>query len=97
MTYPTTRASALELFQLRRADILRLLIFPHAVDDVVAIQALEEAVAAIPALRAGAAIGCYEASVLRGSGWRRRRLRVGGAEPTHDGVLCMCVVKGVKS
>jgi hypothetical protein len=63
-TYPATCASALKFPQLRRTSLPRLLVFPHAVDDAVAIQALEEAVAAIPALCAGAAIGCYEAAVL---------------------------------
>jgi hypothetical protein len=63
-TYPATCACALELPQLRRTSIPRLLVFPHAVDDAVAVQALEEAVAAIPALCAGGAIGCYEAAVL---------------------------------
>lgn len=63
-TYPATCACALKLPQLRRTSIPCLLVFPHAVDDAVAVQALEETVAAIPALCAGSAIGCNEATVL---------------------------------
>jgi hypothetical protein len=63
-TYPATCARALKLPQLRRTSLPRLLVFPHAVNDAVAIQALEETVAAIPALCAGGAIGCYEAAIL---------------------------------
>ena len=61
---PATCACALKLPQLRRTSIPCLLVFPHAVDDAVAVQALEETVAAIPALCAGSAIGCNEATVL---------------------------------
>lgn len=97
-TYPTTRASALELLQLGRADTPRFLVFSHAVDDVVAVQALEEAVPAFPADGARAAVGCYETAVLRGCGWGRRGLRGGGAEPAHDGFgVYVCKVGDVDS
>lgn len=73
-TDPTTCACALEFSELWRANLLCFLVFPYTVDDAVAIQALEKAVAAIPALCASGAIGCYEAAILGCSGWRRRGL-----------------------
>jgi hypothetical protein len=51
-TYPATCACALKLPQLRRTSIPCLLVFPHAVDDAVAVQALEEA--------GGGGVGCAE-------------------------------------
>ena len=88
-THPTTRACALEFSKLRRTHFSCLLVFPYAVDDVVAIQALEETVAAIPAYCASTAVGCYETAILGGCGRRRRRLSRRTAEPAHcEFVLC---------
>ena len=88
-THPTTRACALKFSEFRRAHFSCLLVFPYAVDDVVAIQTLEETVAAIPAYCASTAVGRYETAILRGCGRRRRRLRRRSAEPAHgECVLC---------
>lgn len=88
-THPTTRACALEFSKLRRTHFSCLLVFPYAVDDVVAIQALEETVAAIPAYCASTAVGRYETAILGGCGRRRRRLSRRTAEPAHcEFVLC---------
>jgi len=86
-THPTTRACALKFSELRRARFSCLLVFPYAVDNVVAIQALEETVAAVPAYCASTTVGCYETAVLRGCGRRRRRLRRRTAEPAHCEVV----------
>ena len=64
ISYPTTRARVLKLSELRRARLAGLLVLAHAVDDVVLVQAFEEGITALPALRAGAAVGCYETAVL---------------------------------
>ena len=54
-----------------------------------AIQALEEAVAAVPAYCASTAVGRYETAILGGCGSRRRGLRRRTAEPAHgEFVLC---------
>lgn len=81
-TYPATRASALEFPQLWRASLPCFLVLSYTVNDVVLVETLEELVASIPALSAGATIGCYEAAILRRSRRRRRGLRR-GAEPAH--------------
>jgi hypothetical protein len=86
-THPTTCACALKFSELRRAHLLCLLVFPYTVDNAVAIQTSEETIAAIPALCASCAIGCYEAAILGGRRRRRRGLRRRGAEPAH----CKCV------
>lgn len=83
-THPATRASAFEFPQLGRASLPCLLVFSYTVDDVVLVEAFEELVASVPALCAGATIGCYEAAILRRSRRRRRGLR-GVAEPAHVG------------
>lgn len=70
-THPTTCACALKFFKLRRAHSLCLVVLSYTVDDAVAIQALEEVIAAIPALLASSAIWCYEAAILRCGRWRR--------------------------
>ena len=86
-THPTTRACALEFSELRCAHLSCLLVFSYTVDDVVLLQAPEEAVATFPAYCTSAAIGCYETAILRGCGRRRCRLRGRAAEPAHCG-LC---------
>ena len=89
-THPATRACALEFSELRRTHFSCLLVFPYAVDDVVAIQALEETVATVPAYCASTAVRRYETAILRGCRRRRRRLRRRAAEPAH----CECVLCG---
>jgi hypothetical protein len=90
-THPTACACAFKFSELRRANLFCLLVFPYAVDDAVAVQTLEETVAAVPALCASCAVGCYEAAIFGCCGWRRCRWCGRAAEPAH----CECVCWGI--
>jgi hypothetical protein len=88
-THPTARACAFKFSELRRANLFCLLVFPYAVDDAVAVQTLEETVAAVPALCASCAVGCYEAAIFGCCGWRRCRWCGRAAEPAHCEDVCV--------
>ena len=79
-TYPTRSTCPFKLFALCLALLFCQPPIRNAVDDIMLVQACEEAVPTLPALLTLTAVRCYRRSICGNLGrWKRRR----GAEESH--------------